>query len=284
MTSLIWLVRILSRSSWFLLIKIADVEIHSYYDPIVDTYSPSLNSIWDRMISLLLEEADSFLGLADDRIDCSPSESNFLEGVNKLPVIIAKELDVEENIRSSFKGAKFHKRVSRLGNFLTARLQRCMLAIFHDYGFESRLEVLWTTLGLWNSFTNCLSPFRPHASKTYGSSNLDRLLTGTLPFGAYVRDASDFANRMTVLEARHGNTFGYPLSASEIDSMGFSSQEFDFKVIGLLKEREPRHSLKICPDGNPYENVCPDCEDSQVSVFIKSFTSLLHLESDILNL
>ncbi|GJV93125.1 hypothetical protein Tco_0246227 [Tanacetum coccineum] len=119
-----------------------------YYDPIVATSSPTLTPFGDSDF-LLLEEADSFLGLADDP-DCpaynpfyydpegdilileailnsepplphlksrnlSPRELPphleyaFLEGDNKLPVIIAKELDVEEK-SALVKVLKSHKR------------------------------------------------------------------------------------------------------------------------------------------------------------------------------
>ncbi|GJY14027.1 reverse transcriptase domain-containing protein [Tanacetum coccineum] len=140
-----------------------------YYDPIVATSSPTLTPFGDSDF-LLLEEADSFLGLADDpdcpaynpfyydpegdilileailnsepplpppsqgtylpevRTELKVCETNtanssvdeptevelkelpphleyaFLEGDNKLPVIIAKELDVEE--KSALKSAK----------------------------------------------------------------------------------------------------------------------------------------------------------------------------------
>ncbi|GJY89828.1 reverse transcriptase domain-containing protein [Tanacetum coccineum] len=125
-----------------------------YYDPIVATSSPTLTPFGDSDF-LLLEEADSFLGLADDP-DCPaynpfyydpegdilileailnsepplppPSQGTylpevrtelkelpphleyaFLEGDNKLPVIIAKELDVEEK-SALVKVLKSHKR------------------------------------------------------------------------------------------------------------------------------------------------------------------------------
>ncbi|GJR65895.1 hypothetical protein Tco_0011960 [Tanacetum coccineum] len=94
-----------------------------YYDPIVATSSPTLTPFGDSDF-LLLEEADSFLGLADDPDSNSsvdePTEVElkelpphleyaFLEGDNKLPVIIAKELDVEEK-SALIKVLKSHKR------------------------------------------------------------------------------------------------------------------------------------------------------------------------------
>ncbi|GJR03497.1 reverse transcriptase domain-containing protein [Tanacetum coccineum] len=84
-----------------------------YYDPIVSTSSPTLTPFGDS--DFLLEEVDAFLALEDDptspendksSIDEPPEvelkdlpphlEYAFLEGNNKLPVIIAKDLSIEE--------------------------------------------------------------------------------------------------------------------------------------------------------------------------------------------
>nr|GEV06614.1 reverse transcriptase domain-containing protein [Tanacetum cinerariifolium] len=99
---------------------------HSYYDPIVSTSSPTLTPFGES--DFLLEEVDAFLALEDDptspevdhsyelkiceaktdksSIDEPPEvklkdlpphlEYAFLEGDDKLPVIIAKDLSVEE--------------------------------------------------------------------------------------------------------------------------------------------------------------------------------------------
>ncbi|GJW98509.1 hypothetical protein Tco_0180317 [Tanacetum coccineum] len=72
-----------------------------YYDPIVSTSSPTLTPFGDS--DFLLEEVDAFLALEDD--PTSPEVEHdlpphlkyvFLEGDDKLPVIIAKDLSVEE--------------------------------------------------------------------------------------------------------------------------------------------------------------------------------------------
>ncbi|GKE33046.1 reverse transcriptase domain-containing protein, partial [Tanacetum coccineum] len=81
-----------------------------YYDPIVSTSSPTLTPFGDS--EFLLEEVNAFLALEDDPIspevdhsyydsegdiDLPPHfEYAFLEGDDKLPVIIAKDLSVEE--------------------------------------------------------------------------------------------------------------------------------------------------------------------------------------------
>ncbi|GKE69257.1 reverse transcriptase domain-containing protein, partial [Tanacetum coccineum] len=82
-----------------------------YYDPIVSTSSPTLTPFEDS--DFLLEEVDAFLALEDDPTspeDLPPHlEYAFLEGDDKLPVIIAKELSVEEKA-ALIKVLKSYKR------------------------------------------------------------------------------------------------------------------------------------------------------------------------------
>ncbi|GJT12464.1 reverse transcriptase domain-containing protein [Tanacetum coccineum] len=85
-----------------------------YYDPIISTSSPTLTSFGDS--DFLLVEVDAFLALEDDPTspkvelkDLPPHlEYAFLEGDNKLPVIIAKDLSVEEKA-ALIKVLKSHK-------------------------------------------------------------------------------------------------------------------------------------------------------------------------------
>nr|GEZ10438.1 reverse transcriptase domain-containing protein [Tanacetum cinerariifolium] len=116
---------------------IASGNPNPYYDPIVSTYSLTLTPFGDS--DFLLEEVDAFLILEDDptlpKVDHSyydtegdillitPSHSRndlpphleyaFLEGDDKLPVIIAKDLSVEEKaalikVLKSYKREKSH--------------------------------------------------------------------------------------------------------------------------------------------------------------------------------
>ncbi|GJU73486.1 reverse transcriptase domain-containing protein [Tanacetum coccineum] len=82
-----------------------------YYDPIVSTSSPTLTPFGDS--DFLLEEVDAFLALEDDPTspeDLPPHlEYAFLEGNEKLPVIIAKDLSVKEKV-ALIKVLKSHKR------------------------------------------------------------------------------------------------------------------------------------------------------------------------------
>ncbi|GJU93440.1 hypothetical protein Tco_1318196 [Tanacetum coccineum] len=117
-----------------------------YYDPIVATSSPTLTPFGDSDF-LLLEEADSFLGIADDP-DCPaynpfyydpygtfpileaieyenhnplPNHKQYMpwRGDNKLPVIIAKELDDEEK-SAHVKVLKSQQAALRLETFMTS--------------------------------------------------------------------------------------------------------------------------------------------------------------------
>ncbi|GJV37929.1 reverse transcriptase domain-containing protein [Tanacetum coccineum] len=100
-----------------------------YYDPIVSTVSPTLTPFGDNDF-LLFEEADSFLAIEDDPTSSEiiPTNSSvneppevelkdlpphleyaFLEGDDKLPVIIAKDLKNEEKA-ALIEVLKSHKR------------------------------------------------------------------------------------------------------------------------------------------------------------------------------
>nr|GEY57478.1 DNA-directed DNA polymerase [Tanacetum cinerariifolium] len=86
-----------------------------YYDPIVSTSSPTLSPFGDS--DFLLEEVDAFLDLEDDPTspevelkDLPPHlEYEFLEGDDKLPIIIAKDLSDEEKA-ALITVLKSHKR------------------------------------------------------------------------------------------------------------------------------------------------------------------------------
>nr|GEW37069.1 reverse transcriptase domain-containing protein [Tanacetum cinerariifolium] len=88
-----------------------------YYDPIVSTSSLTLTPFGDS--DFLLEEVDAFLALEDDPTSSKPPEVElkdlpphleyaFLEGDDKLPVIIAKNLSDEEKT-ALIKVSKSHK-------------------------------------------------------------------------------------------------------------------------------------------------------------------------------
>ncbi|GJY46149.1 reverse transcriptase domain-containing protein [Tanacetum coccineum] len=91
--------------------------IHPFYDPIVSTSSPTLTPFGDSDF-LLFEEADSFLALEGGRMihftrkDLPPHlEYAFLEGDDKLPVILQKDLKNEKRKGSSIPEVlKSHKR------------------------------------------------------------------------------------------------------------------------------------------------------------------------------
>nr|GEY36968.1 reverse transcriptase domain-containing protein [Tanacetum cinerariifolium] len=155
---------------------IASCNPTPYYDPIVSTSSSTLTSFSDS--DFLLEEVDAFLALEDDAtsleelkiceaktdkssIDEPPKvelkdlpphlEYAFLEGDDKFPVIIAKDLSDEEKT-ALIKVLKSHKLCNAPGTF-----QRCMMVIFHDM-IEKTMEVFMDDfLVFGNSFKTCLS-------------------------------------------------------------------------------------------------------------------------------
>nr|GEZ16324.1 reverse transcriptase domain-containing protein [Tanacetum cinerariifolium] len=102
---------------------IASGNLTPYYDPIISISSPTLTPFGDS--NFLLEEVDAFLAFEDDptlpRVDHSyydrvelkhlphRLEYAFLESDDKLPIIIAKDLSVEEK-SALVKVLKSHKR------------------------------------------------------------------------------------------------------------------------------------------------------------------------------
>nr|GEX47571.1 hypothetical protein [Tanacetum cinerariifolium] len=168
-----------------------------YYDPVVSTNSSTLTPFGNS--DFLLKEVAVFLALEDDPTSLEvelkdlPShlEYVFLEGDNKLPVIIAKDLSVEEKttlitILKSHKRAIAWKLSNIMGidpEFYTHKIlkeedfepviqhqrrvnpkihdviknERCMMAIFHDM-IEKTMEVFMEDFSVFeNSFQTCLS-------------------------------------------------------------------------------------------------------------------------------
>ncbi|GKE01567.1 hypothetical protein Tco_1389550, partial [Tanacetum coccineum] len=80
-----------------------------YYDPIVSTSSPTFTPFGDS--DFLLKEVDAFLALEDDPTSPEVNDSYYDPegGDNKLPIIIAKDLSVEEKT-ALIKVLKSHKR------------------------------------------------------------------------------------------------------------------------------------------------------------------------------
>nr|GEV81565.1 reverse transcriptase domain-containing protein [Tanacetum cinerariifolium] len=84
-------------------------------------------------------------------------EYAFLEGDDKLPVIIAKDLSVEEKT-ALITVLKSHKRaIAWKLSDIKGTFQRCMMAIFHDM-IEKTMEVFMDDFAVFgNSFQSCLS-------------------------------------------------------------------------------------------------------------------------------
>nr|GEU56400.1 reverse transcriptase domain-containing protein [Tanacetum cinerariifolium] len=84
-------------------------------------------------------------------------EYTFLEGTDKLPVIISKELKDEEK-STLLKVLKSHKRaITRKIFDIKGAFQRCMMPIFHDM-IEKMMEVFMDDFSVFDdSFSSCLS-------------------------------------------------------------------------------------------------------------------------------
>nr|GEV82612.1 reverse transcriptase domain-containing protein [Tanacetum cinerariifolium] len=84
-------------------------------------------------------------------------EYAFLEGDDKLPVIIAKDLSVEEKT-ALITVLKSHKRaIAWKLSDIKGTFQRCMMVIFHDM-IEKTMEVFMDDFSIFgNSFQSCLS-------------------------------------------------------------------------------------------------------------------------------
>nr|GEY44836.1 reverse transcriptase domain-containing protein [Tanacetum cinerariifolium] len=154
---------------------IASGNLTPYYDPIVSTSSPTLTPFEDS--DFLLEEVDAFLALEDDPTlpevdhsyydteeikiceakndkssideplevelkDLPPHlEYGFLEGDDKLPVIIAKDLSVEEKT-TLIKVLKSHKRsvAWKLSNIKGINPEFCTYKILMEKDFKPAVQ------------------------------------------------------------------------------------------------------------------------------------------------
>nr|GFA11396.1 reverse transcriptase domain-containing protein [Tanacetum cinerariifolium] len=117
-------------------------------EPNVDEIKTVKSSI-DKPLELELKELPSYLEYA------------FLEGTNKLPIIISKELKDEEK-PALLKVLKSHKRaiawkIFDIKGIDPRTFQRCMMAIFHDM-IEETMEVFMDDFLIFSdSFSSCLS-------------------------------------------------------------------------------------------------------------------------------
>nr|GEY79158.1 reverse transcriptase domain-containing protein [Tanacetum cinerariifolium] len=118
-----------------------------YYDPIISTSSSTLTPFGDS--DFLLEEVDAFLALEDNATspevelkDLSPHlEYAFLEGDDKLPVIIAKDLSVEEKA-AFIKVLKSHRQAIawKLSNIKGIDPEFCTPKILIEDDFEPAVQ------------------------------------------------------------------------------------------------------------------------------------------------
>ncbi|GKC32380.1 reverse transcriptase domain-containing protein [Tanacetum coccineum] len=118
-----------------------------YYDPIVSTSSPTLTPFGDS--DFLLEEVNAFLSLEDDPTslevelkDLPPHlEYAFLEGDNKFPIIISKDLSVEEKA-ALIKVLKSYKRAItwKLSDIKGINPEFCTHKILMEEDYKSAVQ------------------------------------------------------------------------------------------------------------------------------------------------
>ncbi|GKB63061.1 hypothetical protein Tco_0919247, partial [Tanacetum coccineum] len=106
------------------------------YDPIVSNSSPTLTPFGDSDF-LLLEEADTFLAIADDPTSPEVDEANN----NKLPVIIAKYFSDDEKT-ALIKVLKSRKQAIawKLSDIKGINLEFCSHKILIEYDYEPAVQ------------------------------------------------------------------------------------------------------------------------------------------------
>nr|GEW17906.1 reverse transcriptase domain-containing protein [Tanacetum cinerariifolium] len=111
----------------------------AYYDPIVSTSSPTLTPFRDN--DFLLEEVDAFLALEDEPTSLELDHSYFDKGDDKLLIIIAKDLCVEEKA-ALIKVLKSHKQAIawKLSNIKGINLEFCTHKILMKDDFEPAVQ------------------------------------------------------------------------------------------------------------------------------------------------
>ncbi|GJS70919.1 reverse transcriptase domain-containing protein [Tanacetum coccineum] len=192
-------------------------------------------------------------------------EYAFLEGDNKLPVIIAKELDVEEN--PSHKGAKDHKRASRLETSTFRRNEAPILIAPNLGGYHFPLSLLCKkdasdfSLGaFWGKRHE--RPFRPnhYASKTLIEAQTNYTTTEKELLAivyAFEKFRSYLIMNKSIVHTDHSALkylFAKKDAKARLLRMVPSSKEFDFKVIDT-KGAENLAADHLSRLENPYENV-----------------------------
>ncbi|GJS85970.1 reverse transcriptase domain-containing protein [Tanacetum coccineum] len=219
-----------------------------YYDPIVSTSSPTLTPYGDS--DFLFEEVDAFLALKDDPTspeDLPPHlEYAFLEGVNKLPVIIAKDLSVEEKValikvlKSTSRAIAWKLSASRQDDFKGAK-----------------------TPVFGNSFENCLSRVDKMLQRCEDTNlcqgiEVDKAkidVIAKLPHPITVKGVQSFLGHAVYTDhSALKYLFAKKDSKARLLRWVLLLQEFDFKVIDT-KGAENLAGDDLSRLENPYENV-----------------------------
>nr|GEV43897.1 reverse transcriptase domain-containing protein [Tanacetum cinerariifolium] len=257
-----------------------------YNDPIVSTTSPTLTPFGNS--DFLLEEVDAFLALEDDPTspevdqtyvdterdivelkDLPPHlEYTFLEGDDKLPVIIGKDLSIEEKtalimvlkshkqaiawklsdikgidlefytykilMEEDFEPAVQHQRRVNPKIHDVIKNERCMMAIFHDM-IKKTMEVFMDDFSVFeNSFQTCLSLLEKMLKRcedTNLSLNLDK---------------SHFMVKEGIVLDHKISKNGIKVDKAKVDVIAKLPHPTTIK--GKISQRDemPQNSIKVC--------------------------------------
>nr|GEY67419.1 reverse transcriptase domain-containing protein [Tanacetum cinerariifolium] len=173
-------------------------------------------------------------------------EYAFLEGDNKLPVIIAKELG-DEKKSALIKGTStIVSSMVSLGTF-----QRCMLAIFHDM-VEKTMEVFMDDfLVFGNSFKNCLS-------------RLDKMLQRCEDTNlCFNRKKSHFMVKKGIVLGHKISKNGIEVNSAKVDVIAKLPHPTTVKVIDT-KGAENLADDHMSRLENPYENMLDQKEINEI--------------------
>nr|GFB69279.1 retrovirus-related Pol polyprotein from transposon 17.6 [Tanacetum cinerariifolium] len=180
----------------------------------------------------------------------------FLEGDNKLPIIIVKELGDEEK-SALIKVLKFYKRaIAWKLSDIQGTFQRCMLAIFHDM-VEKTMEVCMDDFSVFgNSFENCLS-------------RLDKMLQRCEDTNLSLKwEKSHFMVKEGIVLGHKISKNGIEVDKAKIDVIAKLPHPTTVKAFQTLNKKLTEAPILIAPNWDlPFELMC-DASDFAIGAVL----------------